>query len=387
MSIGKRSLALVAAASAALLSLTACGSSGSSATSSTASPAASSSSAAATDYAAILKQATDGVLPPLPTSAPKPTPGKKVWVVSCGQQAASCASISAASVEAAKSVGWTATVCDGKLNPQSWGDCIRQGTAAKVDGIITISVDCVVVTAPLKEAAAAGVKTISVGGTDCPETGGAPTYTAVAKWLPDTDSLLKWYEGVGHTAAQYAIGSSQGQAKVLLLNFKDAVWGASLTKGFKDELATCSGCSITRELELGNNDLTGGTLASKFSTALLQSKDATTVFVPLDIWLVLGLAEGIASSGKKLTVIGSFGDAANMDLIRAGKQTASVNNDPVHMGYAGIDTAIRVFAGQPLESEGLGWQTVDKDNNLPASGPYREPRPIEAPYKAIWGVG
>ena len=385
MSKSKRALALAAAVSAVVFSVAACGSgSGGAAAPST---AASSGAGAPADYSAVLKQATDGLVPPLPDSAPKPAAGKKIWIVSCGQQAASCATISDSAKKASAAIGWTASVCDGKLSPQSWGDCIRQGTAAKVDGILTVSVDCVVVTEPLKEAAAAGVKTISVGGTDCTETGGAQTYTAVAQWTPDQTSLLSWYEGVGHTAAKYAIGKQEGKANVLLLNFKDAVWGPSVTKGFKDELATCSGCTIAKTLDLGNNDLTGGTLASKFSTALLQSKDANAVFVPIDIWLVLGLAEGISSSGRPLTVVGAFGDAANMDLVRAGKETASVNNDPVHMGYAGIDTAIRVFAGQPAVSEGVGYQAVDKDNNLPAKGPYREPRTIEDTYLKLWGIG
>jgi len=391
VSKSKRALALVTAVSALVFSVAACGSgsSGAAAPTSAASSSAGApaSSSAVADYATILKEATDGLVPPLPDSSPKPEAGKKVWVVSCGQQAASCATISDSAKKAAAAIGWTASVCDGKLSPQSWGDCIRQGTAAKVDGILTVSVDCVVVTEPLKEAAAAGVKTISVGGTDCTETGGAQTYTAVAQWTPDQTSLLSWYEGVGHTAAKYAIGKQEGKANVLLLNFKDAVWGPSVTKGFKDELATCSGCTIAKTLDLGNNDLTGGTLASKFSTALLQSKDANAVFVPIDIWLVLGLAEGISSSGRPLTVVGAFGDAANMDLVRAGKETASVNNDPVHMGYAGIDTAIRVFAGQPAVSEGVGYQAVDKDNNLPAKGPYREPRTIEDTYLKLWGIG
>jgi ribose transport system substrate-binding protein len=57
------------------------------------------------------------------------------------------------------------------------------------------------------------------------------------------------------------------------------------------------------------------------------------------------------------------------------------------MGYAGIDTANRVFAGQPVVSQGLGYQAVDKDNNLPAKGPYREARTIEDTYLKLWGVG
>src|SRR5689334_7442530 len=60
-----------------------------------------------------------------PTTTTRAKPGVHLWVVSCGEQIPSCAKPVAAVKEAATAVGWKANVCDGKLNPDGWGTCVR----------------------------------------------------------------------------------------------------------------------------------------------------------------------------------------------------------------------------------------------------------------------
>jgi ribose transport system substrate-binding protein len=385
----KRSFTAAAAVAVGLsLMLAGCGSSGSTAKASGAAGAGSSSAGASGGYDALLQKAFDGEFGPLPSSTPKAPAGVSVWIVSCGQQAPACASAAGAAQQAASSLGWKATVCDGKLNPIGWGTCIRQGTAAHVKVIIPIAVDCPTVTDPLKEAARAGITTIAAGGLDCAAVGGPKVYTSGVQLLPNT-SVLQWYEGIGRLAADWVIGQSKGKADVLELNFTDAIWGPAMSKGFETELQTCGGCKIARKLDLGNQDVVGGTLRSKFSTALLQLPSVNTVWVPIDVWMVLGLSQAIASSGRasSLKVIGALGDASNMDLIRAGTESASVEYDSIHYGYAGIDETIRVLDGQPTVPEGVGYQVVDKTHNLPGNGLYVEDRDIVNTYKKLWNVG
>ena len=69
------------------------------------------------DPAAALAKAYAGILGELPTTPTEPVADQSIWVVSCGQQVSTCSTPSAAAVEAAEAIGWTAKVCDGQLNP------------------------------------------------------------------------------------------------------------------------------------------------------------------------------------------------------------------------------------------------------------------------------
>jgi ribose transport system substrate-binding protein len=66
---------------------------------------------------AFVDQAINGNDRPLPTSAPKPQPGKKVWVLLCSQAAEGCQVPAAGAAEAGKMIGWKMTVFDGKGDP------------------------------------------------------------------------------------------------------------------------------------------------------------------------------------------------------------------------------------------------------------------------------
>ena len=96
----------------------------------------------------------------LPSSAPKPATGKKVWVIACSMAAEGCANPANAAAEAGRALGWTMTVQDGKLDPNTYNQLIRAAIAAKVDGIILAVVDCGPIAAAIRKATADGIKVI-----------------------------------------------------------------------------------------------------------------------------------------------------------------------------------------------------------------------------------
>lgn len=385
----------VVLALAALAAASACGSSGSASPAGAAAPSSVGTSSAgagggSSASAAALARAYAGTVGTPPTTGLKPEPGRSVWIVSCGEQSVSCNTPTAAAVAAAKAVGWTSQVCDGKLNPAGWAACIRQGIAARPDAIMPVGLDCPVVQQSLVEAQKAGVKTIGIGGMDCSDVGGPKVYDGTVQYLPGMPAPA-WWAGLGALRADYLIGRTNGHAKVLALSFSDAVWGPMQSDGFAKELATCSGCSIVKTLDIGNQDVVSGSLRTKFSTALLQNPTVNAISVPLDAWFTTGLAQAISSSprARDLTVVGTFGELPNIDLIRSGStgETASAGFSAAQTGWAGIDAAIRIFAGQTPVPAGMGFQVVDKGHNLPAAGHgYTPPVDFEAAYKKIWGV-
>jgi ribose transport system substrate-binding protein len=329
---------------------------------------------------------TPGTVPTTPTT---PKPGVDLWVVSCGQQVPSCASPADAAVEAAKLVGWTAKVCDGQLNPDGWGNCVRQATSAGADVIIPIGIDCAAIQQPFAEAKQAGVKVVGGGGSDCDSVGGEKLWTTERLQIEGL-SVKDYWEKAGATVADYLIGSTDAAAKVLEVKFTDPLWGPWLSEGFNTQLATCKDCEVVETLEISNNDLVSGTATDKFASALQKATDANAVFVAVGGWMPTGFAQAVVASGRQadLVVASGFGNAANMELIRANAGQSAVLGYATEWGaWGSVDTAIRVMNGEEPVVEGDGFQMVDADNNLPAEGEdYQGDVDFKSEYKALWGV-
>jgi len=255
-----------------------------------------------------------------------------------------------------------------------------------------IGQDCSSFRAALQEAKAADIVTIGVGGNDCDVDGGAKEFTATTQKLADLTSE-EWWRQMGALQADWIIGKTDGKAQVLSLKFTDATFGAWLQDGFESELATCADCAVVETLEIANQDVGGGTLPAKFSTALLQNADVNAVNVPLDGWFLAGVAQAIQASGRSddLAAIGAFGELGNLDLIRSGTgQDASVGFSAAWDGWAAIDTTIRVLNGEEVEAEGVGLQVIDADTNMPAAGePFAYEPAVDyvAAFSELWGIG
>jgi ribose transport system substrate-binding protein len=336
-----------------------------------------------------LETAFTGTTGSTPTTPTTPKPGVNVWVVSCGQQVPSCATPTAAAVEAAELVGWTAKTCDGQLNPDGWGNCVRQATSAGADVIIPIGIDCPAIQQPSEEAKQAGVKIVGGGGADCDTIGGEKLW-ATERLQIDGLSIQDYWEKAGATVADYLIGSTDAAAKVLEVKFTDPVWGPWLSEGFNTELATCDDCEVVDTLELANNDFVSGTANDKFASALQKATDANAVYVPVGGWMPTGFAQAVVASGRQadLVVGTGFGDAANMELVRTNAGQNGVLGYATEWGaWGSVDEAIRILNGEEPVVEGDGFQMVDADNSLPAPGEdYQGNVDFKSEYKKLWGV-
>ncbi len=339
----------------------------------------------------VLAAAYAGVLGEPPTEQAAATGDKSVWVVSCGESVPTCSAPAAAAAEAAEAAGWSADVCDGQLNPQGWGTCIRQGISAGTDGIVIIGLDCVTLQGPLQEARDAGIITIGAGGVDCDVTGGESLYSATVQNLPGV-SAEDWWKQMGALQAKWIIGKTDGQAEVLSLRFADGLFGPWIQEGFEEELsASCADCSIAATVDVSNQDVGGGQLPQKFSTALLQNPGVNAVNVPLDGWFFAGLGQAVQASGRseELAVIGNFGQPGNLDFIRnnAG-QDATVGFSNAWTSWSGIDALVRLDNDMEPQPAGVGMQVVDAENNMPGAGPFEYTPPVDfrAAYRKLWGT-
>ena len=325
-----------------------------------------------------------------PTSGPPIADGKNVWIVSIGLASPIDAAVVSSAERAAGLVGWDATTCDGKFNPNEQLNCVRSALAAGADGIGMEGFDCAGIEAGLKDAADMNVPVVAVQGQDCSEAkpGTPPLFAGVLTYA-DGD-FVEWGKALGAAQANWIIDQTDGEAKVIHLKETDAVILVAISDGFEEAMAKCSTCEIVDTVEFVGGDL-GPPLQSKLEQALVKYPDANAIDPPYDAVTTTGLSQAVASSGRgdELAIVsGADGVSASFDVVREGAIDAGVGLSPEWEGFALIDGLNRVFNGEDVVSSGNGLQLYDAETNLPPPGePFDTGIDYEAAYEKSWGVG
>jgi ribose transport system substrate-binding protein len=331
----------------------------------------------------------------LPTAAPKPPAGKKLWIITCSAGAEGCAAPAAGVAEAAKVLGWTSRTVDGKLDPARFNAAIREAIAAKADAIVLSSVDCAATKASLAAAKKAGIKIAGLYALDCDD-----TYAGSGKKLFDAEIQYAGGQTYGpytegpyaQSGADYVIAKSNGKADVVAVHEDDVASVRHISAGFEKRIKECSGCKLTT-VPITGADLLGGKLQGKVQTALTQHPTATYVFSPYDAAVTLGVAAGVKASGRdrQITLVGSEGLSPNIKMIASGSgQDVALGAPARWAGWAAVDELVRAFAGEPLVDEGIGIKTIDKDHPIPTQTPFYDGNgkaDYEANFRKIWGLG
>src|SRR3984957_3656181 len=389
--------AAVAIAVVATLVATACSSSSSSPSSSTAgsTPAASSTAALSSSgvpaaVETLLQEGYKGTFQPPPASGPKAAANKSVWVISCGQIAATCASIADAAVSAGKALGWKMTLFDGKLDPTLYSTGILQAIAAHASGILTVAVDCQDAKSPLEQAKAAGIMTVTVSGFDCNNTidpTGPAVYSTYVKYT-GIDGYGTTYEDWKKYDAAWDIAATDGKAKVINSFSPGYLVSEFQNAGFTDEMKLCTTCSIVDQLGITATDQEGSGAQDKLQSALLQNAGANVVQVGVDDWF-----ERFANAAFKevnrsgLEVSGDeCSNTAIAEIKAGGPQKVCIARDFTWESWAAMDELNRQFAspGSAPIDEGLGFEIVDATHNLPSGTTWSPPFNFEAAYEKIW---
>lgn len=328
---------------------------------------------------------------PMPTAAPKPQAGKKVWIISPGQIGESASIATNAAKEAGELIGWKMTLYDSKLDIANFSLGIRQAIAAKADGIILHAIDCAIVKQPLIEARAAKVKILAYYSLDCddPSIKGEPLFDGSVNFgdqFGDYASLTKAYSGV---KADWVIAQTKGKAKVIQFKEDELMVVKYLREGFEQSLAKCKSCEIVKTVDFTLTDL-GPKLQQKAQAALLQHPEANAIHAPYDSVIHLGVGAAILESGRndQLAVVAGEGFPSNVQLIRDNKGQDAANAFPSQWtGYAAVDSLNSLFHGQKPQDSGIGYKLLDREHNLPPAGQgYAPIADFKATYKKIWGV-
>ncbi|WP_214104360.1 sugar ABC transporter substrate-binding protein [Acrocarpospora catenulata] len=316
-----------------------------------------------------------------PTDATPVTPpqgGKTIGVLSCGQTAPACALMADQAKKAVELLGWTPVVVDGKLNPQDWSNGDLQLINQKVDGIINIVAADATVPAALEKAKAANIPVVCM---ICANPAQAPVPN------PSVANVDADYALQGKLVADYIIMNSKGAGKVAIMENQTAPPVVLRHDALKQELKTCSGCSVVFAEQLGQS---GDIIASArtMATSILQRlpKGEVGYLVPPSDSQVSGVDQALSATGRSEVQITSFDcNAENLALIRKGQsETLCVVTPLSWAGWAAVDQMVRVLAGQPGQNVQLQVQSITKDN-APAEGTEPGTFDFAGFYGKLWG--
>jgi ribose transport system substrate-binding protein len=321
-----------------------------------------------------------------PVSGPKAVASKSIYVISCGQAVPGCSLQTNAAVRAGETLGWNVTLVDGAFGANDgYNKGIRQAIAAHANGIILVSIDCNIVTQPLREAKSAGLKVVGQKSFPCAD---EPPLMTPMSYSSSTPTLASFGQAEGVAQADYIIAKTDGKAKILNFRFVDNTFAIQISNGFNSEIAKCTGCSV-KDADITLSDYgTPSGFSRKVGPALFASGDVDAVRVPFDSFITGGVGQAVVNAGRAANtlVVGSEGFEANLNLIRENRgQSAAIASDQQWIGWGSADAMNRVFAGGEPAPAGIGFKLVDADYNLPPSGDYHSAVDFKSAYKAVWG--
>lgn len=330
-----------------------------------------------------------GVDRALPSSSPKPDPGKKIWIISCGEAAEGCSSGSKGFSEAAALIDWEVTVFDGELNPQKWNEGIRQAIAAKADAIVVNDFDCAPVKGALEEAHAAGIPIIAWYAYDCTEGNPSEKDLFDIQISYGDKNFKEWSLYYGESIADWLITKTGAKAKAIVLTNDELLVVKYLVDGFEQRFAECTSCTTLETYDFVLADL-GTTLQQKTESLILQHPDADSIMAPYDAAVALGIGPAVVASGRndELLVTGGEGFATNVGYIYDNLgQDHFTGSATRWTAWAAVDALNRYFHGEAQVDAGIGFRAGDLEHNLPPRGEaYDGTVDYRANYRKIWGV-
>lgn len=319
--------------------------------------------------------------------------GKKIAVISRGQQSPTSSIPVSGAVEAAKALGWQVSVLDLRLNPSSAPAVVQQAIELGVDGIVA-NFDCAYAPVQFAAAKARGIKIIPLFGFDCTDpsvtgTPGESQYTTFVNYGVARVDTAKYTMGFGAVAANAVIAATNGTAKVIAFNDESSTVLHYTHAGFVETIKRCPGCRILEVVEFGTNEL-GPVLAAKAKAALQRHPDATVMRSAHSAATQLSIAPALVAAGRQNSVllIGGEGQPKDLDLIRT-KQglNMTLSTDSQWAGWATVDSLNSAFNGESPRPAGFGGMLIDRDHNLPPSGPVQHNVNFKDVYRKAWGVG
>jgi ribose transport system substrate-binding protein len=372
----RRASACLAGLAALAVCVGACGSSNdSTSTQSSKTTAAASSSATDTTY----RKYSAPVTWPGPNDPVKPPAGKKITVITCGSQGITCVRVANGAKAAAQTLGYSATVVDGRSQPTVWNQAIQSAVASKADAIVLAAVPPGLVAGAIAKAKAAKIPVASVLSVL-----GPPTDVRVNIDRPAVaDANAAW---IGKDSAD--------KARMLMVRDDEFPETKMSTDAYASAISkNCPGCKVSKSVAF-TLALASQRLAGDVAQALRADPSINYVVLPFDT-INPFVIEGIRQAGRtgKVKIVGLGADPPSVDALKSGDQAQSLGTAAEWMGWSAVDGLVRTFAGQavpPFDSKVVSnysspLRYVTKANVAQADNGWAGGFDYQSKFKQLWG--
>ena len=294
-----------------------------------------------------------------PDTTPRPAVrGKKLAIVTISQANESGLVPAQAAQEAARALGWSATIYDARGDITQATSLVRQALATGADGIVVNAIDCSLAQQAFAEAKAKGVPVVGINAFDCSDAKnpGGPGRSLFAGPV-DTSGLNPdqyWMQN-GELTANAAVADSGDTAKVILVNDPTLAGLNWMSQGFERVLNASNGSRIVDRVTFAPADLVSGKIVTMVQSALTTHPEATYIKSPFTAATIAAIVPAIRTAHSKIKVLGGEGLGSEMDLIRAGAVTATSSISGEWLGWAAVDTVNSAFRKEKPADSGLQW--------------------------------
>lgn len=273
-------------------------------------------------------------------SKPVDLKGKKVTVIPLGDNIPVIHGVAVGVEDALEPLGATVSICDGKFNPSSVADCLKQAGDQGADAVISLFIDYEMAGTAFDALAKKGVSTL-VGGVAA--SGGRASDKTLA-FYDNTGRVGKLYE----TMSEAAVAHGGPDTNALWLRLMDSTTTRSASEdGVKKFKELCPSCGVaTADFTTANLDK----LPSAVSSALVANPDTTTMIVPVDSFVPPAL-QGLQAAGlaDKVKIVSSSSDLAGLQRVRDGQQISDLGTPVIYEGWKYANGLMQLLAGDEVQ--------------------------------------
>jgi ribose transport system substrate-binding protein len=266
--------------------------------------------------------------------------GKKVTIIPLGDNIPVIHGLAVGLQEALTRVGATGSICDGKFNPTSVADCLKQAGDQGADAVVSLFVDYAMAGTAFDAVADKGVKVL-LGGV---APSGGRTSDGTLAFYDNTARVGKLYDAM--SMAALANGGESTNALWLRLMDSTTTRGAS-DRGVATFKQLCPTCGIaTADFTTANIDK----LPSAVSAALVAHKDTNVMIVPVDSFVGPAL-QGLQSAGlaDKVKIVSSSSDLAGLQRVKDGQQVSDLGTPVIFEGWKVANALMQLLAGDEVK--------------------------------------
>ena len=318
-----------------------------------------------------------------PTTGPKAATGKTVIYLAGDMRNGGTEGVSRGVEEAAKAIGWTLRILDGRGDISARTAALNQAIALKPDGIVVGGFDAIEQNAALEGLKQAGIPYVGWHATVAP---GPDDKTGM---FANVNTRIS---DVAQTAADLAIVASGGKAGVVIFGDSNYEMAIGKARMMEADIKKCTGCTV---LSLEDSPMTeASTRMPQLTTALLQRFGAKWTYslavndLYYDFMAASLSAAGQAGTDAPHNISAGDGSESAFQRIRAQQyQIATVPEPLQEQGWQLVDELNRAFAHQPWSGYVSGVHLVTADNIAYDGGPknlYDPANGYRDAYRKIW---